>query len=141
VRLLLGDDDIPARLGGDEFAVLTSEGAVLAYALATRIATVLAEPIDLPGSVVELHTSIGLAELAGGGDSEEVLRHADLARKRARQLGLDRVEWYDTDVEMRLNRRMELSSNCSARPSGASSTWSSSPSSTCATSCRSGSRR
>jgi diguanylate cyclase (GGDEF)-like protein/PAS domain S-box-containing protein len=108
LRSLLGEDDIPARLGGDEFAVLTSDGAVLAYALATRIAAVLAEPLDLPGSLVELHTSIGLAELAGGGDSDEVLRHADLARRRARQLGLDRVEWYDPDVEMKLNRRMEL---------------------------------
>jgi EAL domain-containing protein (putative c-di-GMP-specific phosphodiesterase class I) len=51
---------------------------------------------------------VGLAELAGGADSDEVLRHADLARKRARQLGKDRVEWYDTDVEMQLHRRMDL---------------------------------
>ncbi len=108
IRGLLAADDIPARLGGDEFAVLTGDGAVLAYALATRIATVLAEPHQLPGSIVEVHTSIGLAELAGGGDSDEVLRHADLARRRARQLGLDRVEWYDPDVEMKLNRRMDL---------------------------------
>jgi EAL domain-containing protein (putative c-di-GMP-specific phosphodiesterase class I) len=57
---------------------------------------------------VELHTSVGLAELAGGADCEEVLRHADLARKRARQLGRDRVEWYDTDVEIQLHRRMDL---------------------------------
>ncbi|MEU4242029.1 EAL domain-containing protein [Actinoplanes sp. NPDC026619] len=108
IRTLLRAEDVPARLGGDEFAVLTSDGAVLAYALASRIATVLAEPHQLPGATVEVHTSIGLAELAGGGDSDEVLRHADLARKRARQLGLDRVEWYDPDVEMKLNRRMEL---------------------------------
>ncbi|MFI5888955.1 putative bifunctional diguanylate cyclase/phosphodiesterase [Actinoplanes sp. NPDC051513] len=108
IKTLLAADDVPARLGGDEFAVLTADGAVLAYALGTRIATVLAEPQALPGSIVELHTSIGLAELAGGADSDEVLRHADLARKRARQLGLDRVEWYDPDVEMKLNRRMEL---------------------------------
>ncbi len=108
IRTLLGADDLAARLGGDEFAVLTSDGAVLAYALATRIATVLSEPHQLPGSIVEVHTSIGLAELAGGSDSEEVLRHADLARRRARQLGLDRVEWYDPDVEMQLNRRMDL---------------------------------
>jgi diguanylate cyclase (GGDEF)-like protein len=108
LKTLLGDEDVPARLGGNEFAVLTADGAVLAYALATRIASVLAEPHELPGTVVELHTSIGLAELAGGADSDEVLRHADLARKRARQLGLDRVEWYDPDVEMKLNRRMDL---------------------------------
>ncbi|MEU8814156.1 EAL domain-containing protein [Actinoplanes sp. NPDC048796] len=108
LRTLLAAEDVPARLGGDEFAVLTTDGAVLAYALATRIATVLSEPHQLPGAVVELHTSIGLAELSGGTDSDEVLRHADLARKRARQLGLDRVEWYDPDVEMKLNRRMDL---------------------------------
>lgn len=108
IRGLLADEDIPARLGGDEFAVLTADGAVLAYALATRIAAAVAEPHQLPGAIVEVHTSIGLAELVGGGDSEEVLRQADLARRRARQLGLDRVEWYDPDVEMKLNRRMDL---------------------------------
>jgi diguanylate cyclase (GGDEF)-like protein/PAS domain S-box-containing protein len=108
IRGLLAEEDVPARLGGDEFAVLTPEGAVLAYALATRIVTLLMEPYQLPGTIVELHTSVGLAELSGGGDSEEVLRHADLARSRARQLGRDRVEWYDTDVEIQLHRRMDL---------------------------------
>jgi diguanylate cyclase (GGDEF)-like protein len=108
IRSLLSEEDVPARLGGDEFAVLTADGAVLAYALATRLVTALSEPYQLPGTIVELHTSVGLAELAGGADSDEVLRHADLARSRARQLGQDRVEWYDTDVEIQLHRRMDL---------------------------------
>ncbi|BCJ54570.1 hypothetical protein Asp14428_60450 [Actinoplanes sp. NBRC 14428] len=108
IRSLLGEDDVAARLGGDEFGVLTPDGAVLAYALATRIVTAVMEPYELPGMIVELHTSVGLAELSGGQDSEEVLRHADLARSRARQLGRDRVEWYDTDVEIQLHRRMDL---------------------------------
>jgi diguanylate cyclase (GGDEF)-like protein/PAS domain S-box-containing protein len=108
IRALLGETDVPVRLGGDEFAVLTSDGAVLAYALGTRLVTQLMEPYPLPGTIVELHTSVGLAELAGGADSEEVLRHADLARSRARQLGRDRVEWYDTDIEAQLHRRMDL---------------------------------
>ncbi len=108
LRSLLAEEDVAARLGGDEFAVLTSDSAVLAYALATRIVTLLMEPYQLPGTIVELHTSVGLAELAGGTDSEDVLRHADLARSRARQLGRDRVEWYDTDIELQLHRRMDL---------------------------------
>jgi diguanylate cyclase (GGDEF)-like protein/PAS domain S-box-containing protein len=108
IRTLLGGEDVAARLGGKSFAVLTADGAVLAYALATRLVTLLMEPYQLPGAIVELHTSVGLAELSGGRDSEEVLRHADLARSRARQLGLDRVEWYDTDVEIQLHRRMDL---------------------------------
>jgi diguanylate cyclase (GGDEF)-like protein/PAS domain S-box-containing protein len=108
IRSLLTESDVAARLGGDEFAVLTTDGAVLAYALATRLVTLLLEPYRLPGVTVELHTSVGLAELAGGADCDEVLRHADLARKRARQLGRDRVEWYDPDVEIQLQRRMDL---------------------------------
>jgi diguanylate cyclase (GGDEF)-like protein/PAS domain S-box-containing protein len=108
IRSLLPGSDVAARLGGDEFAVLTGDGAVLAYALATRLVTLLLEPYQLPGVTVELHTSVGLAELAGGADCDEVLRHADLARKRARQLGRDRVEWYDPDVEIQLQRRMDL---------------------------------
>jgi diguanylate cyclase (GGDEF)-like protein/PAS domain S-box-containing protein len=108
IRSLLSEDDVAARLGGDEFGVLTGDGAVLAYALAIRLVTLLIEPYLLPGVTVELHASVGLAELAGGADCEEVLRHADLARKRARQLGRDRVEWYDTDVEFQLHRRMDL---------------------------------
>jgi diguanylate cyclase (GGDEF)-like protein/PAS domain S-box-containing protein len=108
IRCLTGGDDIPARLGGDEFSVLTGDGAVLAYALGTRLVTVLTEPYQLPGTIVELHASVGLAELSGGGDADEVLWHADLARNRARQLGRDRVEWYDSDVEAQLHRRMDL---------------------------------
>ncbi|WP_433827016.1 putative bifunctional diguanylate cyclase/phosphodiesterase [Actinoplanes sp. CA-015351] len=108
IKQLIGEEDVPARLGGDEFAVLTTESAVPAYALATRVVTALGEAYQLPGGSVELQSSVGLAELAGGADSDEVLRHADLARQRARQLGLNRVEWYDTDVEIQLHRRMEL---------------------------------
>jgi diguanylate cyclase (GGDEF)-like protein/PAS domain S-box-containing protein len=108
IRSLLADSDVAARLGGDEFAVLTADGAVLAYALATRLVTLLLEPYQLPGVTVDLHASVGLAELAGGADCDEVLRHADLARTRARQLGRDRVEWYDPDVEIQLQRRMDL---------------------------------
>ncbi|AEV88261.1 diguanylate cyclase [Actinoplanes sp. SE50] len=108
LRALSGGEDVPARLAGDEFAVLTPESAVPAYALATRLVSALAEPCQLPGAQVRLHTSVGLAELAGAAGPEEVLRQADLARQRAAQLGRDAVEWYDPDVELHLQRRMEL---------------------------------
>jgi diguanylate cyclase (GGDEF)-like protein/PAS domain S-box-containing protein len=108
IRTLLGEQDVAARLGGDEFAVLTSDGAVLAFALATRLVSALVEPYQLPGTVVTLHVSIGLAEVSAGSGVDDVLRQADVARRRARQLGRDRVEWYDTDLEEQLLRRMDL---------------------------------
>ncbi len=108
LRALAGEHDVAARLGGDEFAVLTGEGAVLAYALGTRLVTSLVAPYMMPGTIVPLHASVGLAEVSAGVGIDDVLRQADLARKRARQLGRDRVEWYDTDLEAQLNRRMDL---------------------------------
>lgn len=103
-----GGDDVVSRLGGDEFAVVTVDGPVLAYALGLRLLTTLTTPYQLPGAIVDLHVSIGLADLAGGDGVDDVLRRADLARRRARQLGRDRVEWYDAYLEEQVARRMDL---------------------------------
>jgi PAS domain S-box-containing protein/diguanylate cyclase (GGDEF)-like protein len=103
-----GVDDVVARLTGDEFALVTVDGPVLAYALGTRLLTALTEPYRLPGVVVALQVSIGLAELSGGDTVDDVLRRADLARRRAQQLGANRIEWYDTYLEEQLVRRLEL---------------------------------
>jgi diguanylate cyclase (GGDEF)-like protein/PAS domain S-box-containing protein len=101
-------DDVVARLAGDEFAALTVDGPVLAYAMAVRLLTTLTEPYRLPGATVQLQVSVGLAELSGGDGVDDVLRRADLARRRARQLGRNRVEWYDAYMEEQLVRRLDL---------------------------------
>ncbi|WP_428961555.1 putative bifunctional diguanylate cyclase/phosphodiesterase [Micromonospora fluostatini] len=59
------------------------------------------------GALVRLQVSIGLAEI-GGDRPDDVLRQADLARRRAAQLGRDRIEWYDAQLERQLLRRLEL---------------------------------
>ncbi|MER7165499.1 EAL domain-containing protein [Micromonospora sp. NPDC000207] len=116
LRTAAGPQDLVARLTGDEFAVLTPVGPVPAYALATRMLTALSEPYRLDpepadqgdaGPEVRLQHSIGLAEIDGG-DPDGVLRQADLARRRAAQLGRDRIEWYDEELEQQLLRRLEL---------------------------------
>ncbi|MEO3745474.1 EAL domain-containing protein [Plantactinospora sp. B5E13] len=104
----VGTDDVVARLGGDEFAVLTVDRPVLAYAMGTRLLTALTEPYQMPGALVYLGTSIGLADLTGGDSVDDVLRRADLARLRARQLGRNRVEWYDDQLEEQFTRRLDL---------------------------------
>jgi diguanylate cyclase (GGDEF)-like protein len=109
-RLRAGVDetDLAARLGGDEFAVVTEAGPVQAYALASRLVNLLAEPVVLPGTTVHLTATVGVTDLAGGKNLDDVLRRADLARHRARQLGRGRVEWYDEAMESDLLRRMTL---------------------------------
>ncbi|WP_223201213.1 GGDEF domain-containing protein [Micromonospora sp. M42] len=99
--------DLVARLGDAEYAVLTDVGPVLAYALGTRLLAALTEPYPRPGGVARVRVSVGLAE-TGSGEPEDVLRQADLARRRAVQLGRDRVEWYDAYLEEQLVRRLDL---------------------------------
>ncbi|MFD0818689.1 putative bifunctional diguanylate cyclase/phosphodiesterase, partial [Micromonospora zhanjiangensis] len=108
LRAVAGRDDVLARLTGDEFAVLTVDGPMPAYALGTRLVGALTEPYRLPGATVHLQASIGLAELSGGDDVENVLRRAGLARRRAGQLGRNRVEWYDAYLEQELVRRLDV---------------------------------
>ncbi|WP_254910051.1 bifunctional diguanylate cyclase/phosphodiesterase [Micromonospora sp. NBS 11-29] len=105
LRAGCGTHDLVARLGDTEFAVVTDLGPVLAYALGTRLLAALTEPYPGPGGVVRV--GVGLAETTGG-DPEVVLRQADLARRRAVQLGRDRIEWYDAYLEEQLVRRLDL---------------------------------
>jgi diguanylate cyclase (GGDEF)-like protein/PAS domain S-box-containing protein len=102
------DTDLAARLSGDGFAVVTEASQVQAYALATRLLTMLAEPISLPGATVHLSACVGLTDLAGADGPEDVLRRGDLALSRAKQLGRGRVEWYDEMLEQAILRRMTL---------------------------------
>ncbi|MEV0808523.1 sensor domain-containing phosphodiesterase [Micromonospora sp. NPDC050200] len=107
LRDVVGPHDMVARVAGEEFAVVTDAGPVPAYALGGRLLAALGEPCPTPGWMVRLRVSIGLAELAGAGP-EDALRQADLARRRAVQLGRNRIEWYDAYLEEQLVRRLDL---------------------------------
>lgn len=108
LRAGVGDGDVPARLSGDEFAVVTESSPVQAYALATRLITMLTEPIVMPGVTVHLSASVGLSDLASGSNGDDVLRRAGLALRRARQLGRGRVEWFDEAVERAMLMRATM---------------------------------
>ncbi|MEV1332072.1 bifunctional diguanylate cyclase/phosphodiesterase [Micromonospora costi] len=106
-RAVIGPRDLVAAAGGAGFAVVTAAGPVLAYALGTRLLAALTEPYRFGRAVLRVQASIGLAEVTAHGP-DDVLRQADLARRRAVQLGRDRVEWYDAFLEEQLVRRLDL---------------------------------
>ena len=106
-RAVVGPDDRVAGRAGTGFAVVTPAGPLLAYALGNRLLAALTPPYELAGSVLRVQASIGLAEVTGSGPVD-VLRQAELARRRAVQLGRDRVEWYDAFLEEQLVRRLDL---------------------------------
>ncbi|MEH0931491.1 GGDEF domain-containing phosphodiesterase [Micromonospora sp. CPCC 205558] len=107
VRAVIAPDDLVTGCVGTGFAVITAAGPVLAYALGTRLLSALSPPYRLAGAMLRVQTSIGLAEVSGAGPAD-VLRQAELARRRAVQLGRDRVEWYDAFLEEQLVRRLDL---------------------------------
>jgi diguanylate cyclase len=106
-RAVVAPGDLVTACAGAGFAVVTGAGPVLAYALGTRLLATLTSPYRLAGSVLRVQASIGLAEVGGSGPAD-VLRQAELARRRAVQLGRDRVEWYDAFLEEQLVRRLDL---------------------------------
>ncbi|MEV4120426.1 GGDEF domain-containing phosphodiesterase [Micromonospora sp. NPDC049645] len=106
-RAVIAPDDLVTGCTGTGFAVVTAAGPVLAYALGTRLLGALGPPYRLAGAMLRVQTSIGLAEVSGAGPAD-VLRQAELARRRAVQLGRDRVEWYDAFLEEQLVRRLDL---------------------------------
>ncbi|MEU8129247.1 GGDEF domain-containing phosphodiesterase [Micromonospora sp. NPDC049049] len=106
-RAVIAPDDLVTGCTATGFAVVTAAGPVLAYALGTRLLSALDPPYRLAGAMLRVQTSIGLAEVSGAGPAD-VLRQAELARRRAVQLGRDRVEWYDAFLEEQLVRRLDL---------------------------------
>ncbi|MFI9642125.1 putative bifunctional diguanylate cyclase/phosphodiesterase [Micromonospora sp. NPDC051925] len=107
LRDVVGPRDLVARLSGEEFVVVTDAGSVSGYALGERLLAALTEPCPVPTGMARLRVSVGLAELAAGGP-QDVLRQAGLARRRAVQLGRNRIEWYDACLEEQLVRRLDL---------------------------------
>jgi diguanylate cyclase (GGDEF)-like protein/PAS domain S-box-containing protein len=85
--------DTVARFGGDEFALLLEELADHeAVALAQRLLERLAEPVAVAGREVVLGGSVGIVLHTGSGQSEDLVRHADVAMYAAKDAGRGRYE-------------------------------------------------
>ena len=106
----LRPSDTLARLGGDEFAILL-DGAHEAHAVtvARRVLSALAEPVWIAGRELSVGASIGVALHAGGGGrSEDLLRHADVAMYAAKEAGRGRFELFHYDMARELGELLGL---------------------------------
>lgn len=89
--------DTLARFGGDEFVVIiegihSTEDAVH---VATHLLEAAAKPMELREREVKSSVSIGISLYPGdGGESETLLKHADLAMYKAKAEGKNRFHFY-----------------------------------------------
>jgi len=112
------DSDTVARLGGDEFVVLlvtrSGDGSmeVDVTALVRKLLARVAEPLALGDREVRPTASIGVSTYPQDGtDSEALLRNADAAMYRAKELGRNGFQFFTADMHERIRRRIELESS------------------------------
>ncbi|WP_461175027.1 EAL domain-containing protein [Arthrobacter sp. Z1-9] len=86
--------NIVARLSGDEFVVVDAfASAGEATALAAGLLEVLRAPMQIEGLEIVASASIGVAVAEDGGETlEDLIRRADIAMYRAKELGRNRWE-------------------------------------------------
>ncbi|MFC4588328.1 putative bifunctional diguanylate cyclase/phosphodiesterase [Sphaerisporangium corydalis] len=129
LRAAVRPDDTLARWGGDEFAVLLESGssssggsavsggpgaadAQTAIDLAERLVrAVSSEPFRVADRDIALTASVGVAFAEDGLPAGDLIRNADVAMTRAKELGGRRVEVFAAHMHADVVRRLELAAD------------------------------
>ncbi len=103
--------DTVARMGGDEFVILVPElrqSEDLA-SIAAKILSLIARPFALDGRTVQIAASIGIASYPeDGADPESLLRNADAAMYRAKELGRNNFQLCTRELTEHAAERLAL---------------------------------
>lgn len=112
LQQVMRDVDTVARLGGDEFTAILSEcDAEAAGRISRRIVDELAASFDIQGRQLFVSASVGVAFFPEDGqDSNALVKAADTAMYRAKELGRNRVEFFVPDLHVRLLKRATMES-------------------------------
>ncbi|MDR3482552.1 MAG: EAL domain-containing protein [Burkholderiaceae bacterium] len=109
--LCVRDSDTVARLGGDEFVVVLYDQAnedITVNAM-QRILHSIAEPIVVNGSEIRTTCSIGFSFFPQDGlDVETLLKNADAAMYRAKELGRNNFQFFTDELTAHINERVAL---------------------------------
>ncbi len=111
LQSMLRPMDTVARFGGDEFTFLFEElaGEREVVLIAERIRRSVSDPIHLEEGDISVAVSIGITLVTDPTAApENVIREADAAMYRAKELGRSRYELYDESSRRRAVARIEL---------------------------------
>ena len=103
--------DTVARMGGDEFVILVPElrqSEDLA-SIAQKLLGLIGRPFSLEGRTIQIAASIGIASFPEDGtEPEELLRNADAAMYRAKELGRNNFQLCTRELTVRAAEHLEL---------------------------------
>jgi diguanylate cyclase (GGDEF)-like protein/PAS domain S-box-containing protein len=105
------DTDTIARIGGDEFVIISilQKSEAEAIPLAQKILKKIAEPIKINQTTLNVTASIGISTYPkNASDSETLMKYADIAMYRAKDLGRDNFQFFTTEMNEQISRRLEL---------------------------------
>lgn len=100
-----------ARLGGDEFTIVAEQlrGADDALRIAERIQQALKAPLQIGKHEIVISSSIGITVFPDDDSPlDDLLRHADQAMYRAKELGRDQAQFYNAEMNEQAQRRLQL---------------------------------
>jgi diguanylate cyclase (GGDEF)-like protein/PAS domain S-box-containing protein len=105
--------DTSARVGGDKFMVLLADMASDrdAATLSRELLQVIAAPILLEDQKIVVTASLGIALYPkDGATSASLMRHADIAMYRAKELGRHGFQFFAPELNARMQERLDLES-------------------------------
>ena len=103
--------DTLARLSGDEFAIVLEEAESTedVVTVARHILEQLVSPFIVDERELFITTSIGISmSPTDGDDSQTLLKHADIAMYRAKDLGRNTYQFYSSDMSSKAFERLNL---------------------------------
>ncbi|MCZ2497939.1 EAL domain-containing protein [Xylophilus sp. Kf1] len=106
----LGPDDFLGRIGGDEFALLLPDASIDSV---REIGKSIIDTFDMPFLIenhdIKISTSVGAAAFPQDGqDVANLLRRADMALYRAKEMGKHRLVLFSEDIENDKRERTQL---------------------------------
>lgn len=113
VRVLRRGDTL-ARLGGDEFVALLADlrSPDDVAAVVSKIRAALRDPLTVGGQEIFVTASIGVSTFpADGEDLDTLVRHADTAMYKAKELGRDDVQYFTPEFNRRAAERLAIESD------------------------------
>jgi diguanylate cyclase (GGDEF)-like protein len=111
LKQAIREGDTVARLGGDEFTILLPEFSRSEDAahVAQKILDIISAPLRWDNHDVYITTSIGISiSPSDGSDSETLIKCADNAMYRAKELGRNNYQLWSPDLNIRVQNRLSL---------------------------------